>query len=56
MYKYYYKMILIKKIKLIIINVNNDNIRVMIQPQTLVQTYFVQTDVALIHWLNENIN
>ena len=28
----------------------------MIQPQTFVQTYFVQTDVALIHWLNENIN
>ena len=30
-------------------------VRVMIQLQTLVQTYFVQTDVALIHWLNENI-
>ena len=29
--------------------------RVMIQPQTLVQTYFVQTNMALIHWLNENI-
>ena len=25
----------------------------MIQPQILVQTYFVQTDVTLIHWLNE---
>ena len=25
----------------------------MIQPQTFVQIYFVQTDVALIHWLNE---
>ena len=29
--------------------------RVMIQPQTLIQTYFVQTDLTLIHWLNENI-
>ena len=31
------------------------NIRVMIQPQTLVQTYLLQTDVALIRWLNKNI-
>ena len=29
--------------------------KVMIQPQTLVQIYIVQTDVALIYWLNENI-
>ena len=29
--------------------------RVMIQLQILIQTYFVQADVALIHWLNENI-
>ena len=26
--------------------------RVMIQLQTLIQTYLVQTDVTLIHWLN----
>ena len=30
----------------ILLNVNINIIRVMIQPQTLVQTYFVQTDVA----------
>ena len=34
---------------------NKLNKRVMIQPQILVQTYLAQTDVSLIHWLNENI-
>ena len=28
----------------------------MIQPQTLVQIYFVQTNLKLIHWLNKNKN
>ena len=32
-----------------------NNYTVMIQLQTLIQTYLIQTDVALIHWLNENI-
>ena len=34
---------------------NTQSKRVMIQPQTIVQTYFVQTDVTLIYWLNKNI-